>query len=260
MSAAAVTQRRVVRSEWTKLVTLRSTRITLLLAVGFFLLLSLLLSTASVHNFQPGERADFDPVSHSLAGGMYMASLAFGVLGVLFISGEYATGMIQASFAAVPKRLPVLWGKWLVFFAVTIVLGGISCLVAFEIGQAVLSSKHLDVTLGDPGVVRAVLGAALFATAVGILGLAFGTIMRSTAGAIATLVGIVFILPEVVTLLPHDASHAIGKFLPTNAGLSMVELHHDPAQLPPLAAVAVIGLYLAVATTLAAVMLARRDV
>ena len=257
---STVTLPRVVRSEWTKLHSLRSSRITLLVAVGLVVGLGLLIPLVSVTNWRPGTAtAGYDTVSRSL-GGIYLAQLAFGVLGVLLITGEYTTGMIRATFAAVPKRLPVLWGKLGVFGATTLGLGTLACLVAFLGGQAIFASKHVDASLGDPGVLRAVLGAGLFLTGIGALGVGLGALVRNSAGAIATLTGLLFVVPVIVSVLPQSWSDAIGKYLPGNAGAAIIFTHPSPDALGPWTGLGVLGAWAAAAIGLAAVMLVRRDV
>jgi ABC-2 type transport system permease protein len=265
MSAIAVNQRvtlpRVIHSEWTKLRTLRSSRISLAVAFGCIVALGLLISAVTMSNWshiRPEERASFDPVLRSI-GGVYLAQLAFLVLGVLFVTGEYSTGMIRASLTAVPRRLPVLWAKLLVYVSVTLVLATISCLLAFVGGQAIFVSHHVNVALGDPGVTRAVLGAALYLTVVSWLAVSIGTILRNTAGGIASLAGILFVLPPLMNLLPSSWDHAISPYLPSNAGQALFLLHPDGPTLAPWTGFAVFCGYAVVATAVAAVMLVRRD-
>jgi hypothetical protein len=256
----AVTPARVLRSEWTKLHSLRSSRITLLVAVGLLVGLGLLIPLVSVTNWTPHtSTANYDSVSRSL-GGIYLAQLAFGVLGVLLITGEYTTGMIRATFAAVPRRLPVLWAKLGVFGAVTLVLGTAACLVAFLAGQAVFASRHVDASLGDPGVARAVLGAGLCLTGIGALGLGLGALIRNSAGAVATLTGLLFVVPVIVSVLPERWADAIGPYLPGNAGTAVIVTHPSPDALGPWADLGILGAWAAVAVAVAAVMLIRRDV
>jgi len=125
------------------------------------------------------------------------------VLGVLVISGEYTTGMIRSSFAAVPKRLPVLWAKAGVFGAVTLTLMLPCAFVAFLVSQSMLTQHHVQTSLGQPHVLRAVVGAALFLTVVSLLGVALGALVRNTAGGIAAFAGIMFVLPGVTAILPR---------------------------------------------------------
>jgi ABC-2 type transport system permease protein len=255
-----VTQARVVHSEWTKLHSLRSSRITLLVAVGLLVGLGVVIPLVSVSNWAPNtSTAGYDSVTRSL-GGIYLAQLAFGVLGVLIVTGEYTTGMIRATFAAVPKRLPVLWGKLGVFGATTLLLGTPACVIAFLGGQAIFASKHVDASLGDPGVLRAVLGAGLFLAGIGALGVGLGALIRNSAGAIATLTGLLFVAPVIVDALPQRLGDAIGPYLPGNAGMAIVFTHPSRDALGPWTGLGILGAWAAIAIALAAVMLVRRDV
>jgi len=167
-----VNQARVLLSEWTKIRSLRSTSFSLLAAVVFIIGFSVLVPWVIVAHWpprDPREALGFDPTTRALSG-IFLAQLAIGVLGVLLITGEYATGMIRATFAAVPARLPVLWAKAAVFAAVTLVLMVPTVLGAFLIGQSILTSKHLQTSLSSSGVLRAVIGAALFLTVSGCWG------------------------------------------------------------------------------------------
>ena len=136
----------------------------------------------------------FDPTARSL-NGVVLAQLAIGVLGVLVMSSEYATGMIRTSLAAVPNRRILLLAKTIVLATVSLIVAMISVFLAFTLGRAVLSSDGLGTTIGAPSVLRAVFGAGLYLTLIGLFGLALGTIVRRTPGAIAALFGIVLILP-----------------------------------------------------------------
>src|SRR6476646_5693751 len=156
-----VTQARVAVSEWTKLRSLRSTRWSLfaavLLTIGFPVLFAFVTSS-HWGSMSPSDRANRHPLDIAL--------------GVLVITGEYSTGMIRASFSAVPKRLPVLWAKTFVFGVVTLVLMVPSVLAAFFCSQAILSRHHiLQISLSHPGVARAVIGGAVYVVLVGIFAL-----------------------------------------------------------------------------------------
>jgi ABC-2 type transport system permease protein len=257
---SAVTPARVARSEWTKLYSLRSSRISLLVAVGLVVGLGLLVPYIAIHNWRTGTpTAGYDSVSRSLAG-IYLAQLAFGVLGVMLVTGEYSTGMIRATFAAVPRRLPVLWAKLGVFLAALLALAVPACVVAFVAGQAIFASRHVNASFGDPHVSRAVFGAALFLAGVGALGVGLGALLRNTAAAIATLTGLLFVVPVIVSVLPGAWSDAIGPYLPLEAGTAIVSMHPDPHQLAPWTGLGVLYAYAGVATALAAVLLVKRDV
>lgn len=256
-----VTQARVVLSEWTKLRSLRSTIFSMLAAVVFIVGLSILVPSVTVAHWpphDPGEAAAFDPTSRSLAG-IFLAQLAIGVLGVLLITGEYATGMIRATLAAVPSRLPVLWAKAAVFAIVTLVLTLPSVLGAFLIGQSILKAKHLQTGLGDPGVLRAVLGAALYLTVIGLLGLGLGALLRNTAGGISALFGVLFVLPIIVRFLPASWADPIDKYLPSTAGEAITHVHTAPGALAPWTGFGLFCGYAAFILALAAIRLRRRD-
>ena len=159
MSAVGVTPARVLRSEWIKLTSLRSIKLTFLAALAGMVGFAVLVAWATVDNwatYAPEARADVKVDEVTLAG-QHFAQLAIGVAGVIAISGEYATGMIRATLAAVPRRLPVLWAKLAVFAAVTLVLMTLGAFAGFFAGNAVLA-QHWDFALSDPGVLRAVFG------------------------------------------------------------------------------------------------------
>ena len=255
-----VTQARVVRSEWTKLRSLPSTAwsllVTLALIVGFGALYCVLRVTRPPSD--PAAVAAFDPTAVSLTG-VQLAQLAIGVLGVLLMAGEYATGTIRVSLAAVPRRLPVLWGKAIVFALTTLVLCLPATLAAFLVGQSILSAEGLDISLGEPGVARAVLGSALLLSAVGLLGLGLGALLRSTAAGVAGLIGLLF-GPQLLTgLMPAAWSDTLYPYLPVPAGAAVANLRPDPAALAPWAGFGLFCLYTAVVLALAAWQLQRRD-
>ena len=255
-----VTLVRVVRSEWTKLRSVPSTAWSLLTAVvlivGFGTLYCVLRVTRPPSD--PAAVAAFDPTAVSLTGAQ-LAQLAVGVLGVLLVAGEYATGTIRVTLAAVPRRLPVLWGKAVVFALTTLGLCLPATLAAFLVGQSILSAERLDTSLGDPGVARAVVGSALLLSAVGLLGLGLGALLRSTAGAVAALFGLLF-GPQLLTgLLPATWSDTLYRYLPVPAGAAVANARPDPAALGPWSGFALFCLYTAVVLALAAWQLRRRD-
>jgi ABC-2 type transport system permease protein len=256
-----VNQARVLLSEWTKIRSLRSTSFSLLAAVVFIIGFSVLVPSVIVAHWpprDPREALGFDPTTRALSG-IFLAQLAIGVLGVLLITGEYATGMIRATFAAVPARLPVLWAKAAVFAAVTLVLMVPTVLGAFLIGQSILTSKHLQTSLSSSGVLRAVIGAALFLTGVGLLGIGLGALLRNTAGGISTLFGLLFVLPIIVRFLPSSWSDPINKYLPSNAGEAITHVHPDPSLLAPWTGLGLFFGYAVIVLIAAAVSLRRRD-
>jgi ABC-2 type transport system permease protein len=215
-----VTQARVLVSEFTKFRTVRSTLWTLLVAVVLMIGISALFSAVTAsqyHTFDAADRATFNPVSISL-GGMMFAVVAFGVLGVLMISGEYSTGMIRSSLTAVPRRLPVLWGKLAVFAGVIFSISLVASVICFFLGQALLNSHHLGVSVAAPGALRSIIGAALYVTVSGMIGVALGALFRNTAAGIATFAGVFFVIPPLTGLLPASISDHLSQYLPSYAG------------------------------------------
>jgi ABC-2 type transport system permease protein len=256
-----VSQTRVIKSEWTKLRSLRSTLWSLLAAFLIVVGLGILICAARASHIEDEslrDRLTFDATGTSLAGS-FLAQLAIGTLGVLLMSGEYSTGMVRATFGAVPRRLPVLWAKALVFAAVAFVTMLIAAFIAFFGGQAAFSSKHLDASISDPGVLRAVIGAGLYLMLVGSFGLALGALIRSTAGGIATLFGLLLVLPIIVNFLPSDWSDNIQKYLPGGAGQAIMSVVQDNSTLSPWVGFAVFCGYVAVALAAAGFLLVRRD-
>ncbi len=207
-------------------------------------------------HLRPRELARFDPISQSLTG-INFAQLAIGVLGVLFITGEYGTGMIRSTLGAVPARLPVLWAKALLFSTVTLVLMEISAFVAFLAGQAALGSH--GTTLAAAGALRATAGTGLYLTVVALLGISLGFLIRSTAGGIAALFGVLLVLPGILAILPQSWQDTIGPYLPSNAGAALYDLHPESASLAPWTGFAVFCAYAALALAAAALVLKRRD-
>jgi ABC-2 type transport system permease protein len=259
MQVSSVTQRRVLASEWIKMRSLRSTILTLAAAVVAMVVLAWLVGWATnAHwsSMHPDERASFNPIDRSLAG-VNLAQLAIGVLGVLLVTGEYATGMIRATFAAAPRRLPVLWAKAALYAVVTFVLLLVSAFAAFVIGQHFLASH--GTTLGAPHAWRAIMGVAGYLTLVGVLAVAFGFMIRSTAGGIATLFGLLLVVPGVGQLLPASWQTHTLPYLPSNAGSSIFSVHTDPSALSPGTGLLVLCIWVAAALTGAAVVLRRRD-
>ncbi|HEV8105709.1 MAG TPA: ABC transporter permease subunit [Gaiellaceae bacterium] len=257
----AVTQARVVRSEWTKFWTVRSTKWSLLVAtvltIGFPILASTVIAT-HWGSRSPGDRANFNPLDPALIGSQ-IAQLAIGVLGVLVVTGEYSTGMIRASLTAVPKRLPVLWAKAGVFATVTLALMVPSVVIAFVASQAILSRHHASYSWHHPGVSRAVIGAGLYLGVVAVMTVGIGAILRSTAGAISAFAAVFFVLPPLMNVLPTSWNNAISPYLPSNAGRAIIQLTQDSSSLAPWTGFALFAGYAAVALALGAVLLKLRD-
>jgi ABC-2 type transport system permease protein len=255
-----VSQLHVFASEWTKLRSVRSTKWSLAVAFVFTIGLPAIAAAIVSHHWpqmSPRDRADFNPVDLSLVG-VQLAQLAIGVLGVLAITAEYSTGMIRASMTAVPKRLPVLWGKAVVYGVVTLALMTPAVVLAFLVSQAILSGRHIETGFGAAGVPRVVLGAGLYLTVVGLFGLGLGAIVRNTAGGIATFAGLMFVLPPLMNVLPASWNSAASPYLPLQAGEAILATTPG-GHLSPWVGLALFAGYAAATIALAAVLLVRRD-
>ncbi len=259
--ATGVTLARVVRSEWTKLWSLRSTRwafaVAFLTQAGIGPLFAVF-EMDRWNQLSLAERLFFPAIDRSLAG-FHFAQLAIGVLGVLVISGEYSTGQIRSSLLAVPKRLPVLWAKIIVFASVTFVLILAGSFIAFFASNAIFTQHHVNAAISDPHALRAVIGNTLYVTATGVLCTAFGTMIRSTAGGISSFVGILFVLPPVLLLLPNSISDAINPYLPSVAGETVAMAINPGHAFSPWGGFALFCGYIVVAVAAAALLLRRRD-
>jgi len=251
----------VIRAEWIKFRSVRSSWMTLAVTVLLVVGLGALFTAARASRWPPRDPAElftFDPTRISLAG-VFLAQLAFGVLGVLVVTGEYASGTIRATFTAVPRRLPVYAAKPLVFAVLSLVALVPTTLAAFEVGQQLLSSKHINTTLSAPGVSRAVVGAALYLVVVGLFGVALGWLMRHTAGAISTLFGVLLVAPILVHVLPSPWSENVDKWLPSTAGQAIFGVRTDVSGFGPWTGFGVLCAYVAALLVLGAVFVARRD-
>jgi ABC-2 type transport system permease protein len=253
--ATPVTQGQVIRSEWIKLRSVRSSWFMLGATMAGIAGIGLLVSYLDNAHWQAGSQAGFSPVNQSLIG-VNLAELIVGSLGVLAVTGEYATGMIRATFAAVPRRLPVLAAKVSVLAAVTFVLCLVAVLIAFLGGQALLGSH--GISPGHPGAVRAVLGSALYLTVVAVTGIGLGFLIRSTAGGIATMIAVLFVLPLMASALP--GSSGFERYLPSTAGRALFIMNGGSAMPSPWAGFGIFLLYAVAVLGAAALVLRRRDV
>jgi ABC-2 type transport system permease protein len=247
--------KQVLSAELTKLTTLRSTVWTLAVTVlGTFAVT--ILATNGVGHHDAAWYQGFDATNQSLTG-LALGTLAIGVLGVLAATGEYGTGTIRSSLAATPRRPLFLLGKVLVVGAVALVVGEVLTFSSFWIGQAVLLSGGApSASLGDPGVLRAVMLSGAFLALVALVGLALGVIIRHTAGAIAVFVGVAFLLPVILQRLPDHLARFTPLQILANSVASTVP---NPDQLSAWTGFSLMILYTVVLLGVAAVLLVRRD-
>jgi len=277
-SAGRVTFAGALRSEFTKIRSVRSTYWTLLamfvVVVGFGAL-ACFGATNGPHG------PNFDPTRQSLAG-LYIGQLIIGVLGVLVISSEYSTGMIRTTLTTNPHRGIMIAAKGTVFAVVAFVTSMVTAFTAFFVGQAIMSGHVsanlggpnapntalgrtivLGTTLGAPNVLRAVIGGALFLTACGILAFGLGLLLRHTAAGIAAMVGLLFVVTILVNFLPQTWQNHVDKWIPALAGGQIwMTKALQPGNTPmfgPWASFAVLCMYAAIAVAAAVIVFRRRD-
>ena len=262
---ARTTTARVLRSEWIKMRTLRSTWLTLAgiaFALVAFGLISALTASGQVESVDGGAGPGFgasDPVSTVLSGANF-AVLVVAVLGAIVGAREYSTGMIRTTLAAVPKRLPVLWGKLASFVGALTPVVVVGVLVSFFLGMQILDSGGAaTVSWSDHGVARAVLGTAAYLVGLGVIGVAIGSLLRSTAGGIGTVIGAVLFVPTLASALLPDSWDTVLQYLPSNAGLAFTSVSPSDTLLSPGAGMAVFAAWVVAAVVAAAVVLKRRD-
>jgi ABC-2 type transport system permease protein len=254
----------LLRSEWTKLRSVRSTPWSLIIMVvaivGFTVLITAVTAaqwkTASQSNRQ---QVIADPVSTILGAGLFLGQLGICVLGVMVMSSEYSTGAIRSSLLAVPRRVPMLAAKAVVFAALVFVVGTIAAFISFFVGAPILHS-HAPVSLGDNGVLRAVIGVGLYLAVLGLFSMALGGIIRHTAAAITVVIGLVLVVQPLVQLIPGSIGKHIYAYMPSSAGQLITEATQKSDQLlSPWQGFAVFCLWTVVAMTVCAWLLVTRD-
>jgi ABC-2 type transport system permease protein len=251
----------VVRAEFEKLRTVRSTYWTLLIAVASNVGLAVLAAAVIAPRLSVADRVQADDVRLALAG-IHLSQIAYGVLGALVITGEYGSGMIRATLAAVPRRRSLLAAKALVFTGITLVTSIASTFIAYLVFLATLPANTLaGASLSSPGVARAVTGGGLYLTVLGLLGFGLGVVLRSSAGAIATLFGLLFVPPLLLDLLPGAWKTDVGPYIPMESGGQIyVAAPHEAAALAPWTGFAVFCLYAAVTLAAGFLLIDHRDV
>ena len=259
-SGLTVTTRRVIRSEWIKLRTVRSNVIgfasALFVAVGFGVIFSAIAGSGGEAG--PPGLADAGPVGLSLAG-LNVAYVIIGVLGTLAVTSEYSTGLIHSTFAAVTRRLPVLWAKVAVIGTVTFVVMAVGALLALLLGQAAYTGDGATRALTDPEMLRVLGGAAFSTAAIAVMGVALGFVLRSSSAAIGVLVATLFVAPLLAGLIPGSIGDTITMWLPSNAASAVTSLDGRADLLSPGAGFGVLCAWVVVLLVGATVSIRRRD-
>jgi ABC-2 type transport system permease protein len=249
-----------LRSEFTKIRSTRSTYWTLFALIVVCIGIGALASAGTASHPNGVSRASFDATQQSLAG-LYVGQLVIAALGALTITSEYATGMIRTSLAVQPRRGVVFAAKGVVFAVVTLITGLVASFGSFFVGQAILSPHHLSATLGQPNVLRAVIGGALFLTACGMLAYGLGAILRHTAAAISAAIGLLFVLTVLVQFLPSSWQNSLDKWMPALAGSQVwaTKVTEGAHQFPAWGGFAVLAGWAAVAIAVGLVLFRTRD-
>jgi len=248
----------VLRSEWTKLRSLRSTYWTAIAGVLAAVVIATLGCLSFVQHFTPNDLVGFDAAWFSVQG-LYATQILIGALAVLTISGEYATGMIRTTLTSVPQRRSMLALKGAVFAAAVFVLGELTSFAAFGLGQAILHQKHAGVSWSDPNVLRVVIGGGLYVAVVGVLAFGLGALVRRTAGALASFFAVLFLPSALIDVLPSSWHDAIMKFAPANAGTQILSVHRQHGMLSAWTGLGVLALYAAIIVAAALYFIGRRD-
>ncbi|MFE6164180.1 ABC transporter permease [Streptomyces sp. NPDC056486] len=250
-----LTSRGILRSEWHKLWTLRSTWIMLGLASVFTVILGMIVAAT----YTPNPADEIDPVTYALLG-TQIGQVAIAVLGILITAGEYSTGMVRATMAAVPRRLPVLWAKTAVFGTVALGTLLVTNFLTFPLAQLFLGGTDLEASLGDPGIARAVAGSVAGTVLIGVIVLGLGSALRSIPGAIGAYVGGLILLPQLALMIPNDTVHDVLGYFPLPASESLAAVHTASGDLSPGAGLLTLCAWAVASLAAAAYLLKRRDV
>ncbi len=253
-----VTVSRAVVSEWIKFRTLRSSAFMLAGACVGMVAIAMIVgwNTRTISAALDPE----DIVSSAVLQGYYLGQLLIGALGVLFVSGEYSTGMIRSTMSAVPQRTPVLAAKTIVFVTVTSVTIIPCCVIAFVSGQAIISHSRTGYSLSDPGVLRLVLGTGLYLACIGLIGAACGWLVRNTPGALVTYFAIILVLPGIFGNALGNLGKDIAQYFPSEAGRSFVSSLQTPYTLSPWTGLTVLIAWVAMGLAMSALSLRARDI
>ncbi len=209
-----------LRSEFTKIRSVRSTYWTLLVLLAVSIGIGAAISAGTAANWShtsPSDRATFDATQASIAGLFFLGQLVIVVLGAIVLTAEYSTGMIRTSLTAMPRRATVYAAKVVVFAVVALAVTLVAAFVAFFLGQSLLASTHQSATLAGHDVLRAVIGIALYITLCGLFAFAAAAIWN-TAATITTMIGLLFVIPTLVNLLPNSWGNDLVRWLPSSAG------------------------------------------
>jgi ABC-2 type transport system permease protein len=251
-----ITLTRAVTAEWVKFRSLRSSWAMLGAAAFGMLIIGLIVAYNTRH--LTAHQDPNDLASSATLQGYYLGQLLIGALGVLFVSSEFSTGMIRSTFAAVPKRVPVVWAKLGVFFTVTAVVMVPITVISFLASQALIGHYRTGFSLSDPGVLRVVLGTGLYLTLAGVSGGMIGWMVRSTPGALVSYFGLMLVLPLFGSLFGSAGKH-VAQFLPSQAGAAFITSSPESPHLSAGMGLLVLLAWVTAGVLVAVVSLRRRD-
>jgi ABC-2 type transport system permease protein len=257
-TAPRLSFRRVLDAEWTKIRTVRSTVWTLVALVVASVGITAMITSLAAADIASGEAGE-SPGSFVTYGVMF-GQVAAAVLGVLVATSEYSSGMIRTTLAATPRRWSIVAAKGLVLGSMLLVLGTLTTVASYLVGNFFLDREGIGLALDDPGVLRALLGGGLYLAMLGLFGFALGLLLRHTAGAVTVVLALIFVVGNVVMLIPGTLGEWLTKLMPGNAGseIAMVE-SFNPMLLEPWAGFAVFSAETAVLLAIAGVLFSRRD-
>jgi ABC-2 type transport system permease protein len=250
--------RRAFKAEWTKLRTLPSTWRTVVMATVISVAVGTILCISQAQQWTKmtaGQRQLFDPTACSLFGVVFVGAVLLAALGVRTVTAEYMTGMIRSTFIATPTRRVVLGAKAAVTAAFVFPVALLAAVISFEIGQRVFTAKHLQVSFGHPGVLRAVIFGAVAVSLIAAIGVGLGGLIRHTAAATTALVLVIVGGVTLGQLLPAG----LRQYVPGTALQAAVTVNHSAGLLRPGAAIAVLGVYATIALAAASIRMSHRD-
>jgi ABC-type transport system involved in multi-copper enzyme maturation permease subunit len=253
-----------LRSEFTKIRSVRSTYWTLLVLLAVSIGIGAAICAGTAANWDQtsaADRATFDATQVSIAGLFYLGQLVIVVFGAIVLTAEYSTGMIRTSLTAMPRRVTVYAAKALVFAIVALVVTLVAAFVAFFLGQALLASTHANASLSEHDVLRAVIGSALYVTLCGLFAFAAGAIFRHTAATITSIIGLLFVIPILAHLLPSNWYNDIARWLPDSAGgaITATVAPQDSHLFSPWGQFTVFAVYTAILLIVGGILFRRRD-
>jgi ABC-type transport system involved in multi-copper enzyme maturation permease subunit len=257
VASKPVTLRRVVSSEQVKFTTLRST-LSVLAAAAVAMLVVAMIVAYNTRRLNPSLDAN-DIVASSTMQGYYLGQLLIGALGVLFVTGEYSTGMIRSTMTAVPRRVPVLWAKLIVFVVATLPLLVVMCVVSFLAAQGFISRYRTGFSLTDPGALRVVVGTGVYLTLIGVIGAAIGWIVRSTPGALVSYLATILVIPVIFGEVLGNWGKHVAEVLPSQAGAAFINTIPDTPSLHPWAGILVMAGWAIGFLIVAVITVRRRD-